>query len=280
MDDHDKKVAALIKHGGSIGGAATGAAIGFLAGGPIGAAIGGAIGAAVQGAASDMADRELSCREAMRVGATMSYAIEFIRERIDAGDHPREDGFFQPDDSKRSPAEEIFEGVLLKAKTDHEERKARFYGQLFTNVAFEPNCSRAEANHLLHLMDSLTFLQLCLVSLFSDPERYPQLPTGGYDGKTLSLDLVSTLAACFELSQNGIIKLWKRGAENGEVVLDPTDIRPSDMVLSPIGKRLFDLAGLHAIGESKALDELVTLLCGGELHGEGLVVRRATLRYG
>src|SRR5690349_15987772 len=72
--------------------------------------------------------------------------------------------FFQHDSTGRSPAEEIVEGVLLKMKNEHEERKARFYGQLFTNVSFDPNCSPAEANYLLHVMDRVTFLQLSLVS--------------------------------------------------------------------------------------------------------------------
>jgi hypothetical protein len=171
MADTDEKVLTLIKQGGVIGGATTGSVLGFLSGGPIGAAIGGAGGAVVQSVTTELVDRELSRREKMRIGGTASYAIDFIHERLKRGDRPREDRFFVKEESGRSPAEEIFEGVLLKAKGDHEERKARFYGALFANVAFDANCSQSEANYLLHVMDGLTFLQLAIVSLFSDASR-------------------------------------------------------------------------------------------------------------
>src|SRR6266550_196632 len=138
MADEDEKVLTLIKHGGVIGGAATGSVLGFLAGGPIGAAIGGAVGATLQTVTTESVNRELSRREEMRVGGTASYAIDFIHERLQRGDRPREDKFFVKEKSGTSPAEEIFEGVLLKAKGDHEEQKARFYGVLFANVAFDP----------------------------------------------------------------------------------------------------------------------------------------------
>jgi hypothetical protein len=278
MGEHDKKIAALIKHGGAIGGAATGGVIGFLAGGPIGAALGGAIGAAVQGAASDIADRELSHRETMRVGATMSYAIDFIRERLQRGDHPREDGFFAQDQNGWSPAGEIFEGVLLKAKTDHEERKARFYGQLFSNVSFDPNCSAAEANYLLQLMDRLTFRQLSLISLFSAADRFPELPTENSDGKRISAELLNVLAATFDLFQISILKLWKRGDDSAAVVFDPVELLPAHMVLSPTGMRLFELAGLSAIADSDELQKLAHLFSTAENGGEIALGHAAALR--
>ncbi|SRR6266480_3439260 len=176
MAKEDERVLTLIKRGGAIGGAATGSVVGFLAGGPIGAAVGGALGATLQTVATEIVNRELSRREEMRVGATASYAIDFIHERLERGDRPREDKFFLQEQSGSSPAQEIFEGVLVKAKADHEERKARFYGVLFANVAFDATCSRSEANYLLHLMDGPTFLQLALISLFSDTDRFPKLP--------------------------------------------------------------------------------------------------------
>jgi len=247
MAEEDEKVLTLIKHGGAIGGATTGSVLGFLAGGPIGAAIGGAVGATLQTVAIEIVNRELSHREEMRVGGTASYAIDFIHERLKRGDRPREDKFFVRESSGNSPAEEIFEGVLLKAKGDHEERKARFYGVLFANVAFDANCSRSEANYLLHMIDGLTFLQLALVSLFSDTNRFPQLPTDDYEGKPIHFDLLNALAATFELYQNGMLRLRKPGDESGEVVLDVGEIRPAHMTLSATGKRLFELAGLEQL---------------------------------
>ena len=275
--DQNEKVAALIKHGGGIAGGVVGGVLGFLAGGPIVAAIGGAIGSAVQTAASELAARELSRREAMRVGATMSYAIDFIRERLARGDVPREDKFFDTKEQSRSPAEEIFEGALLQMKNEHEEQKARFYGQLFTNVAFDPSCSRSEANYLLHLMENLTFHQLSLMSLYSDGARFP-LPNEGYDGKNISFDVIHLLVATFELCQTGLIQLVEKGEKNGTAVLDPLEIRPACMILTAIGRRLFDLAGLAAIGDGNELDNLVRAFNSAGPESAGATVNRALLR--
>ncbi len=276
MADQVEKVLALIKHGGAIGGAATGSVLGFLAGGPIGAAVGGAIGGALQSVTSEIANRELSRREEVRVGGTVSYAIDFIHERLTRGDCPRKDKFFSEEKSGTSPAEEIFEGVLLKAKGDHEEQKARFYGALFANVAFDPTCSRSEANYLLHLMDGLTFLQLALISLFSNPERFPKLPSESYEGKRIDFELLNALAATFELFQNGILKQWKRGEQGAEVVFDSMELLPAHMVLSPAGKRLFELAGLGAIAESNELQRLADIFAMAFPGREGVVISDVT----
>jgi hypothetical protein len=278
MAEEDEEILTLIKHAGAIGGAATGSVLGFLAGGPIGAAVGGAIGATLQSVATEIVSRELSRREEMRVGGTASYAIAFIFERLRRGDQPREDRFFVKESSGNSPAEEIFEGVLLKAKGDHEERKARFYGLLFANVAFDANCSRSEANYLLHLMDGLTFLQLSLVSLFSDAGGFPQLPANDYQERPIDFELLSALAATFELYQNGILRLQKPGDESGEVILDIGEIRPAHMTLSATGKRLFDLAGLAAIGESSDLRTLADLLASESSKADAVILGRDALR--
>lgn len=275
MSEQTEKILKLIKHGGAIGGAATGSVLGFLAGGPIGAAIGGAVGATMETVATEIVNRELSSREAVRVGATASYAIEFIHERLEQGDCVREDKFFVKEQSGRSPAEEIFEGVLLKAKSDHEERKGRFYGVMFSNVAFDATCSKAEANYLLYLMDSLTFLQLTLISLFSDAGRFPNLPTESYEGKRISFELLSALSATFDLFQRGIVKLWRRGDDGASVVFDPVELLPAHMVLSPTGKRLFELAGLGAIADSDDIRKLADLFAEAPRVNDGVALSEA-----
>lgn len=279
MTEHDEKVFGLIKHGGAIASSATGSILGLLTGGPIGAVLGGAVGAALDSVIDELAERELSRREKVRVGGTAAYAIDFVRERLKRGDVPREDGFFVKGESGSSPAEEIFDGVLVKAKSDHEERKARFYGRLFANVAFDPECSRAEANYLLHLMDGLTFLQLALVSLFSNASDFPQLPTDDYERKPIHFELLNSLAATFELYQNGILRLRKPGDKSGEVILDIGEIRPAHMTLSATGKRLFELAGLAAIGESSDLQTLADLLAStASITGAVVLEKEALLR--
>ena len=244
------KVLDLIKNGAPIAGAAVGGAVGFVTGGLGGAALGGALGAALAHGVGETADRALSAREKVRVGATASYAMDFVRERLEAGDVPREDGFFDNFEFGTSTADEIFDGVLLQAKGDHEERKARFYGKFFSNIAFDSGCSRAEANHFLHLLDRLTYTQLVILSLFVAPSRFLQLPDDSYENKRMNQELSQTLLATFELSQMGLLKLWVARREDGaEALLDMGDIRPKDMGLSLSGKRLFELASLELIPE-------------------------------
>ena len=127
--------------GSDIAGAATGSAIGFLTGGPGGAAIGGATGVIISKSLSDITDRLLSNREKMRVGATATFALTKIKSRLDSGDKLRNDGFFEEKEGGRPDAEEIFEGVLLKAKNEHEEKKAKILGNIFANIAFLPGFS-------------------------------------------------------------------------------------------------------------------------------------------
>src|SRR6266536_4290886 len=154
--DNVERALSLIKKGAPIAGAAVGSAIGFMTGNAGGAAFGGGLGATLATVIEDTAARVLSRREQIRVGGTAAYAIAFIRERLDAGDVQREDGIFENQEFGASAADEILDGVLLKAKAGHEERKARFYGKFFSNVAFDSSCSRSEANYHLHLLDRLT----------------------------------------------------------------------------------------------------------------------------
>ena len=87
------------------------------------------------------------------------------------------------------------------------------------------------------------------------------------------------LAAIFELYQNGILKLWKRAEKSGEVIFGRGEIRPAHMILSPTGKRLFDLAGLGAIAASNELQRLADLFTTAPLAAEAVVLgEEASLR--
>ena len=124
MAKEDERVLTLIKRGGAIGGAATGSVVGFLAGGPIGAAVGGALGATLQTVATEIVNRELSRREEVRVGATTSYAIDFIHERLERSDRPREDKFFVREQSGSSPAQVTTTSRVRPATTSSTARTA------------------------------------------------------------------------------------------------------------------------------------------------------------
>jgi hypothetical protein len=60
--------------------------------------------------------RLLTGREIAPVGVVWSLAAHKMKQRLDKGERPRNDGFFEQDVTGRSPADEIAEAVLLPHK--------------------------------------------------------------------------------------------------------------------------------------------------------------------
>ena len=106
-----EKAKSLISIGAEIAGAAVGGAIGFFATGPVGAAGAGSLGVIVAKAGAkllgDVADRTMSAREKVRVGAAAAVAFNKIEKVALSGNEPRKDDFFNSEEGKRSDAEEI-----------------------------------------------------------------------------------------------------------------------------------------------------------------------------
>ncbi len=253
------KVKSLISAGSEIAGPAAGAAIGFLVGGPAGAALGGSLGVLIPKGLSDITDRILSTREKIRVGATAAFALTKIKSRLDSGDKLRNDGFFEDKGKGKTDAEEIFEGVLLKAKNEHEENKTKILGNIFANIAFLPAFSTGEANHLLHIAEALTYRQMCLLSLIVrmckigdislKRSRYGESYITG-DSITLdfSTEKRSVLQQAYELCNLGLM-ICAAGESDITALVTAYDIIPSDLVLTIMGSRYYDIMGLDDIPE-------------------------------
>jgi hypothetical protein len=256
MSDSIEKVKKLLHSGSDIAGASTGGAIGFLLGGPGGAAIGGGLGVVATNLLKDIANRSLSQREETRVGAAASQAIYAIGFGIQHGRTLRNDHFFDKQVSGVSPAEEIFEGILQKAKNDHEDQKNRFYGKLFANIAFESDCSTEEANRLLRIMDSFTFTQLVLLNIANDPTKFHLQSIAFQGGTPVTYRLISLLSEYFDLFQRGYLRLQKPNDVHGEIVLEKIQIIPAFTYLTDVGKRFFDLASLDEI-DNKFIQPIV-----------------------
>ncbi|MDP9315316.1 MAG: hypothetical protein M3R24_31385, partial [Chloroflexota bacterium] len=116
--DNNEQALRLVSRGAEVTGAAAGGVIGFFAGGPIGAAVGGAAGPVVtwslQKLGKDFANRMLSSREEVKVGAGLIFACERVEQYLKQGRTPRNDNFFAYDTSGWSASDEILEGVLLR----------------------------------------------------------------------------------------------------------------------------------------------------------------------
>jgi hypothetical protein len=91
------------------------------------------------------------------VADTYTLAAGAISVRLLAGDEPRNDGFFEDRDGERSPAEELLEGVLLRAADEHEERKLKYLSLLYSSLAFDSSVDPAYANYLLRVASGLTY---------------------------------------------------------------------------------------------------------------------------
>lgn len=242
-----ERVAFLITAGSEITGGATGGALGLIFGGPLGAAIGGGFGGVVP-VLGDFVNRMLSQREKARVGAAATFALLKAKENIDAGRKPRDDGFFATNNSKRSNADEIFEGVLLKAKNEHEEKKVRFLGNAFANIAFTPGFSAAEANYLLHSIENMTYRQLVILSLVGRKAAFGiSLKDESYRGEVLA-ETVSILQECRELDSLGLIF---RKEEQNIIVLSQADVIPNRMALSGLGERYYRMMELEEVPEEE-----------------------------
>lgn len=166
-----------ISRGGAIAVSAVSAALGALSGDPAIAVFAGVGGEmlrqVVEQVGAEVNDRFLGEREQVRVGAALAFAIRRADENRQRGKVLRGDDFFHQSPNERSTAEEILEGVLLAAQQEHEEKKVKFIGNLYANIAYSPSVDRAYANALIYMAETLTWRQLCLLHLFqNDPTPF------------------------------------------------------------------------------------------------------------
>lgn len=269
------KAQRLLSSGIEIAAAAVPGAIGFLAGGLATAAGAAVFGAAVtkgtQALLADFANRHLSHREQMRVGAVAAFVIDGLRKRLEEGWRIRNDDFFTLSISGRSTADEIFEGVLQKAKNEHREKKLKYYGNIFIAAAFDENFTPETINHILTVAGPLTYRQLCLLALFSrpqpfalrdmdyhtrqevydkNPHGYDEAPQASGESRHPYAETANVLAEIFDLCQHSLVRCYKPGAKSARErvpILGLSDIRPSWMVRISFGERLYELMELDSL---------------------------------
>lgn len=249
MEVNLKNYLTLLGHGSKIGGAAVGAAVGFLAG-PTGTAAGAVIGAAVGEACvvvlDDLAQRFLSPKEEQRVAGVAALAIDNIREQL-LWRERRDDDFFEASGDSPSPAEEVFEGVLLAAKQEHEQLKLPYLANFYSNLVFMPYIKKAEANFLLNVAESLTYRQFCLLSLIDQIADFTTRDKQwSRDTPRHSESHETTLEALY-LYQKQLVGSFSIEEGRGANVYEPGLVIPSRSIISGPGTKLSALLGLHTI---------------------------------
>lgn len=243
-----RNLRSLITGGAEIAGGAVGGALGFLAAGPEGAAAfgaGGTLAAIALGhVGEEIADRFLGPREKVRVGGVLALSAARIRERIEAGEQIRDDGFFDPKPDGRPDAEEVVENILLRAQREAEEKKLPFMANLLSNVAFDTSISGQLAHQIVKAAEALTYRQLCLLFLFSGLVTVTLRSTDYRGVGSFPPELMQVLYECFDLYSRGLVNI------GGEVAFGPTDIKPAVMRTQGLGTFIFNLMGLAKISPS------------------------------
>jgi hypothetical protein len=183
--------------------------------------------------------RRLSPREEQRVATALTVAAERIQARLDQGDQPRNDGFFDPGPFDRSAAEEVAEAVIRSARDDPQEKKLPYYGRLLANLAFDETIDPAAAYMLIRKADALTYRQLCLLAVGAQQaDTAPVAMVPSLNNKTIAVQsLVEEMAALRDqgfIQQDGFLigrQQWSMGQP------------------SPLAETMYRLMGLDALDE-------------------------------
>jgi hypothetical protein len=245
----------IIETGSEITGGVGGAVLGGLIAGPVGVVIGGASGPILtkmfKMLGTELKSRLLSQREEIRTGAVYTYSIDKILENENEGKKLRADDFFKSTENERSSAEEVFEGIILKAQKEYEENKIKYYGNLLGNIACNESIDKVYANQLIRLAENLTYNQLCTLKVISlSRSKKINLRNNNYRNETSELgrERVTILYDLIDLENRHLIINSKSN------VFGLTDINPSQFEPQGNGNALIQLMELNKIPNEHCLN--------------------------
>ena len=138
---------------------------------------------------------------------------------------------------------------MLKSRNDYQEKKTRFYANILVNSAFDETVSPAAIDHVLAMADRLTYRQLCLLQLFSNPQPI-QLRGSNY--RKVEIDQIpedtrSVLREAYALYQEGLVINRPEEDKLVRMGFDVASIRPIRMMRTAFGDRVHRMMGLEGI---------------------------------
>lgn len=226
---------------GSTGGALLGLAVGGPGGAVLGAAGAPLLSRAFKYVGAEISNRFLSQNEKVRVGSVLWLASQSIEAKIQAGLALRDDGFFGSSEGEASSGREVLEGVLIAAQREHEERKIDYYSNLLCSIAFDSTVDRDEANFLIKIAASLTYRDLCILSLAA-VKGDSGLRDCDYKGHVEFEDeLIIAITQAYALYNLGLLNFGGRAA------LGISSVIPGKMGVHGAGARLYNLMELSKI---------------------------------
>ena len=244
----------IIETGSEITGGIGGAVLGGLIAGPTGAIIGGASGPVLtkmfKVLGIELKNRFLSPREEIRTGAAYTFSIDKILKNEQKGKAIRQDSFFNSTSNERSAAEEIFEGIILKAQKEYEENKIKFYGNLLGNIACDESIDKVYANQLIRLAENLSYNQLCILKVIklSNLKAINLRNTNYRHVRDIGRERVTILYDLIDLENRHLI------INSKSHVFGISDIVPSEFDLQGNGNALVALMEIKEIPDEHCKD--------------------------
>lgn len=250
------KIENVLKKGSEIAGSAVGGAIGFLFAGPLGAAGGAAAGTALTQLLDDVTSRMLSEKESKRIGGAAAIAINDVKTRIENGELPRDD-IWHDSQEPSSDAEDMLEGVLLKARDENEIKKIPHISKIFSNAVFDSRESIHQVNLLLKIGQSLTYQQMGIIAIAANTEAHKLTKESLKAGQSISYEILTAYTEAVDLFKKDILLLQQPGKPNHSFVFELQQIVPANMQLSTFGKYLYEKMSLneYQLEDLKAISE-------------------------
>jgi len=220
-----------------------------------GAAVGPGLAHTLRYGANFFVNRFLAGREKARVGLVYGLAAHKIKRRLENGERLRTDGFFEPDITERSPADEITEAILIAAQREHEERKLPYIANLLAFLAFTPGVDRAMANHLVRITSSLSYRQFCFIALANDPNRIRMhsAPNYGSTGQNEG-SIILLMSEFFDIYEQRLIDSEGMAVPMVLPPIDPRAIQLPNLRLGSLGDLVYHAMSLGDIPSTEYAD--------------------------
>lgn len=164
-----------------------------------------AVGTSILSSAAGFGMNLLAPNEARRLDRLGQSMLNEIKDRLEKGHKLRTDGFFNINRERRSSADEICDAILEMSRSEHQEEKINYIGNLYTSVAFTDEVSPDEANRLLRLLKLATYRQICALATLSQETEGKGMRTNCLDKEKGSDELSSLMQECFELEAWGLL---------------------------------------------------------------------------
>lgn len=175
----------------------------------------------------DWIGRQLGTVERDRLNATWSAFVDNLNGRLESGEKIRDDGFFSErrEEDNRSPAADLLDGVLVRARDSYEQRKAQRLGELLAFLVTHPDISPGHAHHLLRLTDRLTYQQLLFLGALAQRDRF-SLPDWTSTG-AMTWRETGTVSVLLELAHEELLVRADHRAVQSFTDINPSQLRPA-----------------------------------------------------